>query len=55
MWRLASRLVTYFQPRVGSESGHAKVAVVGSAILDIINESKKDYLKKVEKFLKELR
>ncbi len=35
--------------------GHAELAVVGSAILDIINESKQDYLKKVEKFLKDLR
>ena len=35
--------------------GLADIAVVGSAILDIININPKGYLKEVEKFLKELK
>lgn len=35
--------------------GHADIAVVGSAVLDIINLHPKDYLKKVENFLEGLK
>lgn len=35
--------------------GHADIAVVGSAVLDIIDANPKDYLKKVESFLEELK
>lgn len=34
---------------------NADIAIVGSAIIDIINQSKGNYLKEVERFLKELK
>lgn len=40
---------------VDQMDGLADIAVVGSAILDIINESRGNYLPKVEKFIKELK
>lgn len=41
--------------RVNMIKEYADIAVVGSAVLDIINENPKDYLKKVESFLEELK
>lgn len=40
---------------LASIEGKAEIAVVGSAIIDIINESKENYLKEVEKFIKGLK
>lgn len=34
---------------------HADIAIVGSAIIDIINQSKGNYLKEVKRFLKEIK